>query len=90
LVLIFILKKGTLRAMIVCHCRQVTDRQIRKLVRHGASSCREIARACGAGAASRCGSCRPAVAQVIEEELASSCSMAGHAAGGLPEPLPAS
>jgi len=73
--------------MIVCHCHQVTDRQIRTLVREGATTCRAVARACRAGAASRCGTCRPAVADVIEDELASACaaSVPGIA---LPEALP--
>lgn len=71
--------------MIVCHCQQVTDRQIRRLVRHGASSCREVAKACGA--ASRCGACRPAVVEIIEDELAATC--ASNVGPGLPEGMPA-
>ena len=57
--------------MLVCHCHGVTDRQIRKLVRDGASSTGEIVRATGAGRG--CGGCRSAVrnvvAQTVEEEL---------------------
>ena len=52
--------------MIVCHCRAVTDRAIREVVRGGASTCREVARACHAGR--MCGGCRPAIAALIEEE----------------------
>ena len=52
--------------MIVCHCRAVSDRAISKAIRGGASSPREVARACGAGRV--CGGCRPAVRQLIERE----------------------
>ena len=52
--------------MIVCHCRAVTDRAIREVVRSGASTCREVARACHAGR--MCGGCRPAIAALIDEE----------------------
>jgi bacterioferritin-associated ferredoxin len=49
--------------MLVCHCRGVTDRQIRRLVKDGASSTREVARATGAGM--RCGGCRSNVTKVV-------------------------
>ena len=55
--------------MLVCHCRGITDRQIRNLVREGATSTREVARATGAGM--RCGGCRSNVKQVVNETLAS-------------------
>ena len=55
--------------MLVCHCRGITDRQIRNLVREGATSPREVARATGAGM--RCGGCRTNVKQVVNETLAS-------------------
>ena len=53
--------------MIVCNCKAVSDRTIRKLVRRGAETPREIARACGAGVT--CGGCRPAVREILESEL---------------------
>ena len=53
--------------MLVCHCRGVTDRQIRRLVRDGASSARDVARATGAGL--RCGGCRSNVKQVVDEAV---------------------
>ena len=53
--------------MLVCFCNGVSDRKIRRLVREGASSGREVARACGAGAS--CGSCRRAVYALVEETL---------------------
>ena len=52
--------------MIVCHCRAVSDRAIREVVRSGASTCREVARACHAGR--MCGGCRPTIAALIDEE----------------------
>ncbi|MFP6655072.1 MAG: (2Fe-2S)-binding protein [Myxococcota bacterium] len=42
--------------MLVCQCRGVTDRQIRRLVRAGACSTRDVVQATGAGR--DCGGCR--------------------------------
>ena len=53
--------------MLVCHCRGITDRQIRRLVNDGATSTREVARATGAGM--RCGGCRSNVRQVVNDAL---------------------
>ncbi len=53
--------------MIVCHCRRVTDRAIRKAVREGAGCHNEVARACGAGTG--CGGCVEAVIDVIGDEV---------------------
>jgi bacterioferritin-associated ferredoxin len=53
--------------MFVCLCNGISDQEIRHHVRRGASSWREVARACGAGAA--CGDCRPSVHALVEEEL---------------------
>ena len=50
--------------MLVCQCRGITDRQIRRLVRDGATSTREVAMATGAGL--RCGGCRSNVKQVVD------------------------
>jgi bacterioferritin-associated ferredoxin len=55
--------------MLVCHCRNVSDRQIRAAVRSGARTRGQIARACQAG--SRCGGCTEAVDQILEAELES-------------------
>jgi bacterioferritin-associated ferredoxin len=49
--------------MIVCQCNGISDREIRRLVREGASSRLEVARACGAGAA--CGGCLPTIHAII-------------------------
>ena len=51
--------------MIVCHCHQVTERQIRFLVRGGCDSLNEIGRACGAGTG--CGGCLPLVCEIAVE-----------------------
>jgi len=53
--------------MIVCHCRGVTDRQIKRLVREGAGSAREVAQATGAGM--RCGGCRSSVKRVVNQTV---------------------
>lgn len=55
--------------MLVCQCRGVSDRQIRRAVKNGACSLREVARETGAGM--RCGGCRSSVAQVVQEALQS-------------------
>lgn len=56
--------------MLVCHCRGVSDRQIKRAVRNGACSVRQVARETGAGM--RCGGCRTNVTQIVEEALADS------------------
>ena len=52
--------------MIVCHCKGITDREIRGAVREGAKTHRQVARACQAGHA--CGGCRPLIREIIESE----------------------
>ncbi len=52
--------------MIVCHCHGVSDRAIRKAVRSGACSHREVARTCKAGVT--CGGCAPVIAEILESE----------------------
>jgi len=42
--------------MVVCLCRGVSDREVREVLARGASTLREVGRACGAGV--DCGSCR--------------------------------
>jgi len=67
--------------MIVCHCKRITDRQIRAAVRAGAVSRREVSRSCAA--ASRCGGCGPAVDAIIESERDTDAGLEAFA--GLPE-----
>lgn len=52
--------------MIVCHCKAVTDRTIRKAVRNGARTRSEIASACAASTC--CGGCAPAIDEILEAE----------------------
>jgi bacterioferritin-associated ferredoxin len=53
--------------MLVCHCYGVSEKRIRELVRQGARSGRDVARACGAG--SGCGGCRLLVREILDAEL---------------------
>jgi bacterioferritin-associated ferredoxin len=53
-------------AVIICHCLRISDRTIRTTVRDGAETREQVARACGAG--SCCGSCRPAIDEIVGEE----------------------
>ena len=55
--------------MLVCHCRGISDRQIKRAVKNGCSSAREVARETGAGM--RCGGCRSNVKAIVNEALAS-------------------
>ena len=55
--------------MVVCHCRGISDRTIRRLARAGAEGVVDVARRCGAGG--RCGGCRPTIAAILEEERTS-------------------
>jgi bacterioferritin-associated ferredoxin len=59
--------------MIVCHCKAVSDRTIRTVVREGADTRRQVALACGAGRT--CGGCRPAIDELISEEQDSGASL---------------
>ncbi len=52
--------------MVVCHCRGISDRTIRRLARSGAEGVVDVARRCGAGGC--CGGCRPTIAAILEEE----------------------
>jgi bacterioferritin-associated ferredoxin len=53
--------------VIVCHCNGTTDREIRRAVRNGAGTLREVSRACGAAAG--CGGCSEMVRELIASEL---------------------
>ncbi len=52
--------------MFVCHCIGVREGEIRRAVRAGASTLRQVARACGAGTG--CGGCSPLVAEIVASE----------------------
>ena len=60
------LAKGS-PAMIVCHCRGVTDREIRRCVRAGAATVDAVSDACRA--ATGCGGCEPLVGKIVQSEL---------------------
>jgi bacterioferritin-associated ferredoxin len=53
--------------MIVCHCRGVTDREIRRCVRAGEHTLGAVSEACGA--ATGCGGCGPLVGKIVEAEV---------------------
>lgn len=53
--------------MLICHCKRLSDRDLRQVVRAGAGSCRQVTRRCGAGGG--CGGCRPAIEAILAEEL---------------------
>ncbi len=52
--------------MIVCQCRGITDRAIRRAVRDGASNRNDVVRICEAG--KYCGGCVSAIDEIIEVE----------------------
>ncbi len=51
--------------MYVCHCRGVTDRDIRSAIESGATNLSELARRCAAG--SGCGGCCPVLRTLLAE-----------------------
>lgn len=52
--------------MFVCHCRVVTDGQIREAIACGARDLCSLAAACGAGRT--CGGCIPALVRLLQEQ----------------------
>jgi len=58
--------------VIVCHCKGITDREIRSAVREGAATHRQVGRACQAGRT--CGGCHPVIREIIEAEHESTAS----------------
>ena len=63
--------------MWVCHCKSVTDRQIRSAIEAGARTPVEIGTYCRAGTG--CGGCLPEVCRLIDDHLT---SLAHYAACG--------
>ncbi len=55
--------------MIVCHCKAVSERAIRRAIRSGASCPLRVGQTCGAG--SVCGGCRPVVEDLLADEQSS-------------------
>jgi bacterioferritin-associated ferredoxin len=52
--------------MIVCHCAAVTDSEITRLIRNGASTVKDIVRLSGAGRC--CAPCRDEIATLLTRE----------------------
>jgi bacterioferritin-associated ferredoxin len=50
--------------MLVCHCKGLTDRDVRSAIEAGACTRRDVVRRCGAG--SVCGGCRPLIDELLE------------------------
>ena len=49
--------------MLICHCRAVNDQAILATIAAGATEPAQVAARCGAG--SRCGSCLPALRELL-------------------------
>lgn len=54
--------------LLVCHCKGLTDRAVRRTVNSGACSVAEVMRSCGAGGI--CGGCRPAIQEIVDDASA--------------------
>ena len=51
--------------MFVCHCRAVTDAEIREAIGSGACDLEEVGRRCGAGIT--CGGCCPLIQELLAQ-----------------------
>ncbi|HEX9176758.1 (2Fe-2S)-binding protein [Mycobacterium sp.] len=58
--------------MYVCLCTGATSHAVADAVARGASTCNEVARACGAG--SDCGRCRRTVRSIIASVTPADCA----------------
>jgi bacterioferritin-associated ferredoxin len=54
-----------IRSMFVCHCRAVTDGEIREAITAGAADLEEVGRRCGAGIT--CGGCCPLIQELLAQ-----------------------
>jgi bacterioferritin-associated ferredoxin len=59
--------------MLVCHCKGVTERDVRRAIESGACTPRAVARTCGAG--SMCGGCRPVIDELLDLHDAAPASL---------------
>ena len=64
--------------MIVCHCKGISDRDIRAAIRGGARSYQQVGRTCEAGR--YCGGCQPLIRELIECESPASRTPASRSA----------
>jgi len=53
--------------MYVCHCRAVTDGEIREAIAAGACDLDEVGLRCGAGVT--CGGCCPLIQELLAEQV---------------------
>ncbi len=60
-----IFKVATTIPMIVCVCAGVSERKLRAVIEDGATTVKEVARQCGAGAG--CGACKPLIRECLRE-----------------------
>jgi bacterioferritin-associated ferredoxin len=69
--------------VLVCHCKVVSDRDVRAAIGAGARDEFDVADACGAG--SICGGCVPAVTALLAESgCAAGCPIPGLRASRVP------
>ena len=54
-----------IKAMFVCHCRAVTDGEIREVITGGACDLDEVGERCGAGVT--CGGCCPLIQELLAQ-----------------------
>ncbi|MBU6283248.1 (2Fe-2S)-binding protein [bacterium] len=70
--------------MVVCLCQGVSEKHVRRAIADGASTRREVTRACGAGGA--CGGCHSTIAEMICEGRDDLPGCPGRAAESEPAP----
>ncbi len=61
--------------MIICLCRDVSERQVETVIARGATTVSEVSRSCGAG--SDCGACQHLLAALIEDKHSAVCASGG-------------
>jgi bacterioferritin-associated ferredoxin len=71
--------------MIVCHCKGISDKTIRRAVREGAHTIDEVGVSCRAG--TECGGCLDTIRWLIHSETQAAVVPAFGAGGFSPGPL---
>ncbi|MBM4265745.1 MAG: (2Fe-2S)-binding protein [Deltaproteobacteria bacterium] len=61
--------------MLVCLCQGVSDKEVRQAIARGATTRKQVTRACGAGAG--CGGCHESIQDLIQKHAA--CERGGEA-----------
>ena len=54
--------------MLVCLCQGVSDKEVRQAIARGATTRKQVTRACGAGAG--CGGCHESIQELIRQHAA--------------------